>query len=59
MILDNDKLELLISKVFYNLDNNYNNNENYINYIKDRVILIIRNENVDNINEHIINIFSE
>src|SRR6266540_7364978 len=59
MILDNDKLELLISKVFYNLDNNYNNNENYINYIKDRVILIIRNEDVDNINEQIINIFSK
>ncbi len=57
MILDNDKLELLISKVFYNLDNNYNNNENYINYIKDRAILIIRNEDVDNINEQIINIF--
>ncbi len=57
MILDNDKLESLISKVFYNLDNNYNNNENYINYIKDRAILTIRNEDVDDINEQIINIF--
>src|SRR6266540_413262 len=58
IILDNDKLESLISKVFYNLDNNYNNNENYINYIKDRAILTIRNEDVDDINEQIINIFS-
>ncbi len=59
MILDNDKLESLISKVFYNLDNNYNNNENYINYIKNRAILTIRNEDIDNINEQIINIFPE
>jgi len=59
MILDNDNLESLISKVFYNLDNNYNNNKNYINYIKDRAILTIRNEDIDNINEQIINIFSE
>ncbi len=57
MILDNDNLESLISKVFYNLDNNYNNNKNYINYIKDRAILTIRNEDIDNINEQIINIF--
>src|SRR6266542_4378095 len=55
--MNNDKLESLISKVFYNLDNNYNNNENYINYIKNRAILIIRNEDVDDINEQIINIF--
>jgi len=39
MIFDDNKLELLISKIFYNLENNYNNNENYINYIKDRAIL--------------------
>ncbi len=59
MIFDNDKFESLISKVFYNFDNNYNNNENYINYIRDRAILTIRNEDIDNINEQIINIFSE
>ncbi len=51
MIFDDNKLELLISKIFYNLENNYNNNENYINYIKDKAILIIKNENVDNINK--------
>ena len=59
MILDNDKLKSLISKVFYNFNNNYNNNKNYINYIKNRVILIIKNENIDNINKQIINIFSK
>jgi len=58
IILDNDKLKLLIFKVFYNFNNNYNNNKNYINYIKDRSILTIRNNDVDNINEQIINIFS-
>src|SRR6266511_6267769 len=57
MILDNDKIKSLISKVFYKLDNNYNNNENYINYIKEIAILTIRNEDVDDINEQIINIF--
>ncbi len=57
MIFNNNKLESLISKVFYNLDNNYNNNKNYINYIKNRAILTIRNENIDDINEQIINIF--
>ena len=57
MILNDNKLESLISNVFYNLENNYNYNSNYINYInyiKNKAILITKNENVDNINKQII-----
>ena len=54
MIHNNDNIESLISKVFCDLDYN---NSNYVNYIKDQAILTTRNEDVDDINEHIINIF--
>ena len=58
MILNNGILESLISKVFPDLDNNYNNeNINYIDYIKNRAILTTRNEDVDDINTKILNIF--
>ncbi len=57
MILDDENLELLISEVFHNIDNNYKDIDNYINYIKDRAILTTKNEDVDDINEQIINIF--
>jgi ATP-dependent DNA helicase PIF1 len=44
--------------VFPNLDNNYNVNiNNYIDYIKERAILTTRNEDVDDINTKILNIF--
>ena len=57
IVLKDDKIESLISKIFYNLEDIYKNNENYIGYIKDRAILTTKNENVDNINNQIINIF--
>lgn len=57
IILDDEKLELLISKIFYNIDENYKNTNNYINYIKDWAILTIKNEDIDYINKQIINIF--
>ena len=59
MVFNKETIELLISNIFDNIDNNYLNNENYINYIKNRVILILKNDNVDDINEKIINIFPE
>ncbi|CAB4402551.1 unnamed protein product [Rhizophagus irregularis] len=53
MILDNGILELLISTIFPNLDSNYQDTINYINYIKNRAILTTRNEDVDDINSQI------
>jgi ATP-dependent exoDNAse (exonuclease V) alpha subunit len=57
MILSDGKLESLISKIFPNLDSNYQDTANFINYIKNRAILTTRNEDVDDINSQIINIF--
>ena len=57
MVFNEETVELLISNIFDNIDNNYLNNENYINYIKNRAILTLRNDDVDDINEKIINIF--
>ena len=57
MVFNEETIELLISNIFDNIDNNYFNNENYINYIKNRAILTLRNDDVDDINEKIINIF--
>jgi ATP-dependent DNA helicase PIF1 len=58
MVLNDDKIESLITKIFVNLKTTYDeNNEDYINYIRDRAILTTKNEEVDNINEQIINIF--
>ena len=36
---------------------NYNYNENYTDYIKNKAILTLKNNDVDDINEKIINIF--
>jgi ATP-dependent DNA helicase PIF1 len=57
MVLDSNEIESLISKTFYNLDANYNDQSNYIDYIKNRAILTTKNEDVDDINEQINNIF--
>jgi len=56
---EDDTIELLISKIFHNLDNNYQDKTNYADYIKSRAILTPKNEDVDSINEQIINIFPE
>ena len=53
----NNSIELFISKLFYNLDDNYKNRRGYVDYIKNRAILTPKNEDVDSINEQIINIF--
>ena len=58
LVFDDENLESLISEVFDNLNDNYYFNEDYADYIKDRVILILKNDDVDDINEKIINIFS-
>jgi len=47
----NSSIILFISKIFYNLDNNYKNMKIYINYIKNRTIFTLKNEDIDNINE--------
>ncbi len=57
IILNNENVEALISTIFYNIIDNYNDTDNYINYIKDRAILTTKNEDVDNINNQIINMF--
>ncbi len=55
---ENDTIVSFISKIFYNLNENYSNDQTYVDYIKDRAILTPKNEDVDSINEQIINIFS-
>ena len=57
LVFNNENLESLISEVFDNLNDNYNYNEDYADYIKDRAILTLKNDDKDNINEKIINIF--
>jgi len=57
LVFNDEKLESLISEIFDDLNNNYYKNPNYIDYIKDRAILTLKNEDVDDINEKIINIF--
>ncbi len=47
----NSSIILFISKIFYNLDNNYKNMKSYIDYIKNKAILILKNKDVDSINE--------
>ena len=59
LVFNDEKLESLISEVFDNLNDNYHFNEDYADYIKDRAILILKNNDVDDINEKIINTFSE
>ena len=56
-MFNDKKLESLISEVFNNLNDNYHFNEDYADYIKDRAILTLKNDDVDDINEKIINIF--
>ncbi|GES92234.1 uncharacterized protein LOC112184611 [Rhizophagus clarus] len=57
IILNNNHIESLISKVFDNFNINYNNANNYTNFIKDRAILTTKNEVVNDINEKIIKNF--
>jgi hypothetical protein len=57
MVLNNNDIKFLISEIFYDIENNYFDKNNYINYIKDRAILSTKNEDVDEINYQIINIF--
>src|SRR6266498_4522682 len=46
---ENDTIVSFISKIFYNLNENYSNDQTYIDYIKDKAILIPKNEDVDSI----------
>ena len=57
MVFDKE-VELLIFKIFFNIKDNYNNKDIYVNYIKDQAILTIKNEDVNDINKQIIDIFS-
>jgi PIF1-like helicase len=56
IILEDQDINSLISTIFFDIINNYSS-DNYINYIKDRAILSVKNEDVDDINEQIINVF--
>ena len=57
MVFNEETIDLLVSNIFDNIDNNYLNNENYVDYIKNRAILTLKNDDVDDINEKIVNIF--
>ena len=57
LVFNNETLESLISEIFDNLDDNFYYNEDYADYIKDRAILTLKNDDVDDINEQIINAF--
>ena len=57
LVFNNETLESLISEVFDNLDDNFYYNKDYADYIKDRAILTLKNDDVDDINEQIINAF--
>ncbi len=54
---ENNTIVSFISKIFYNLNENYSNDQTYVDYIKDRAIFTLKNKDVDSINEQIINIF--
>ena len=58
-MFDDENLESLISEVFDNLNDNYNYNEDYANYIKNRAILTLKNDDVDDINEKLLIFFLE
>ena len=58
MVFNEETIDLLVSNIFDNIDNNYLNNEDYVDYIKNRAILTLKNDDVDDINEKIVNIFS-
>jgi len=49
----NSLIKLFILKIFYNFNDNYKNKKGYIDYIKNRAIFILKNEDVDSINEYI------
>ena len=42
MIFKDEKIESLISEIFNNINDNFNDQKNYINYIKDRAILTVK-----------------
>src|SRR6266542_859239 len=48
---ENNTIVFFISKIFYNLNENYANNQTYVDYVKDRAIFTPKNEDVDSINE--------
>jgi len=55
--LNNENVDSLITEIFGNINDNYKDTANYIDYIKDRAILSTKNEDVDDINKQIINMF--
>jgi len=57
MVFNEETIDLLVSNIFDNVDNNYLNNENYVDFIKNRAILTLKNDDVDDINKKIVNIF--
>ena len=58
MVFNEETIDLLVSNIFDNIDNNYLNNKDYVDYIKNRAILTLKNDDVDDINKKIVNIFS-
>jgi len=58
IIFNNEDVKSLIFEIFGNInDINYNDSDNYINFIRNRAILTTKNEDVDEINKQIINMF--
>ena len=50
IIFDNENIDELISTIFYNINSNYKDK----NYIRDKVILITKNMDVEKINQKIL-----
>ena len=59
MIINDESVDSLISKVFGDINEKYESAGNFVNYIKDRAILTSKNEDVDAINERVIKNFNK
>ena len=59
MIINDESVDSLISKVFGDINEKYKSAGNFVDYIKDRAILTSKNEDVDAINERVIKKFQQ
>ena len=59
IIINDESIDSLISKVFGDINEKYKSAGNFVNYIKDRAMLTSKNEDVDAINEKVIKNFNK
>ena len=50
--LNNENVDSLITEIFGNINDNYKDTTNYIDYIKDQAILSTKNDDINDINKH-------